>query len=105
MSPPYTVLICGVPARNVEVVNDAEPPFNDPVPSTFEPFSKVTVSPSGGAGVTTAVKVTASPRVDGFGEDVSAVVVVLADGLSSNATPQPPSPGQLLDVPPPYVVP
>jgi hypothetical protein len=55
--------------------------------------------------VTTAVKITASPRVDGFGEEVSTVAVARADGLSSNATPQPPVPGQLLDVPPPYVVP
>ena len=36
-SPAYTALICGVPTRNVEVVNDAEPPVNDPVPSTVEP--------------------------------------------------------------------
>jgi hypothetical protein len=90
---------------NVEVVNVAEPPFNDSVPNTFEECLKVTVSPSGGAGVTTAEKVTPSPRIEGFGEEVSTIVVTRADGLSSNATPQPPVPGQLLDVPPPYVVP
>lgn len=53
----------------------AEPSLKVPVPSTFLPFIKEVVSPSGGAGVTTAVKVTTSPYVDGFGEEVSVVVV------------------------------
>jgi hypothetical protein len=102
MSPPYTALIWGESPANIEVVNVAEPPFNDPVPSTvFPTWTKATFSPSGGAGVTTAVKVTACPRVDGFGEELSMVVVTRAAGLTSIAAPQPPVPGQLLDVPPP----
>src|SRR5208337_4982991 len=78
ISPPHTTLIALAPARNVEVVKLAEPPLNDPVPSTVVPSLNVTVSPSGGAPeleVTTAVKVTACPYVDGLGEDESAVVV------------------------------
>src|SRR5277367_5959755 len=91
LSPPYTALTWGVPACNAEVVNTAVPPFNGAVPSAFETL-KVTVSPFGGAGVTTAVKVTACPRVDGFGEEVRTVVVTLADGFTSITKPQPPVP-------------
>ena len=65
-----------------------------PFPVPFYPFMNETVSPLGGAGVTTAVKVTACSIRDGFGEEVSTVVVTRADGLSSNATPQPLVPGQ-----------
>jgi predicted small secreted protein len=78
-SPPYTALIASVPAGSVEVLKLAEPPLNAPVPSTVVPFMNETVSPSGGGAprleVTVAVKVTACPYVDGFGEDVSVVVV------------------------------
>jgi len=39
----------------------AEPPLRVPVPKVVDPFRNVTVSPSGGAGVTTAVNVTTRP--------------------------------------------
>jgi hypothetical protein len=48
-----------VPAGSVEVLKLAEPPLRVPVPHVVEPFRKVTVSPFGGAGVTTTVNVTA----------------------------------------------
>jgi hypothetical protein len=49
------------------------------VPSTVAPYLNVTVSPSGMMPLvedTVAVKVTADPRIDGFGDDVNTVVVV-----------------------------
>jgi hypothetical protein len=60
-SPPYAALTDVVPTSRVEVEKLAEAPPNVPVPSTVVPFSKETVSPSGGAGVTAAVKVTDCP--------------------------------------------
>ena len=87
-----------VPILSVEVTKLAAPPLNVPVPSTVVPFMNETVSPFGGAPaaeLTTAVKVTASPEVDGFGEDVSVVVVIsIGRGVTSNATALlPPPPG------------
>jgi len=78
-SPPYTAVIELLPTGSVEVVRLAEPPLNVTVSSTVVPLINVTVSPFGGAPaleVTTAVKVTACSCVDGFGEDVSVVLLV-----------------------------
>src|SRR5208283_5782859 len=89
-SPPYTAVTDVVPTLSVEVTNVAVPSLNVPVPKTVLPFMNETVSPSGGAGVTTAVKVTASPYVDGFGAEVSVVVVLVTfAGVSLNTVPQP----------------
>jgi hypothetical protein len=66
------------PTGRVEVVRLAEPLSKAPVPKTFVPSINVTVSPSGGApalAVTSAVKVTACPDEDGFGEEESVVLV------------------------------
>ena len=60
-SPLYLALMLNVPAASVEVLKLAEPLLRLPVPNVVEPFRNATVSPSGGAGVTTAVKVTACP--------------------------------------------
>src|SRR5271166_1515960 len=46
-------------------------------------------SPSGGAGVTVAVKVTASPETDGFSEEVHVIVVFAAWAFTSNTVPMP----------------
>ena len=58
-SPPYNAAILVVPRGSAEVTKLANPPLNDPVPSTVFPFVNEMVSPSGGAGVTTAEMVTA----------------------------------------------
>jgi hypothetical protein len=58
-SPPYAALTEVVPALRVEVVKLAVPLLNGPGPSTVFPFMNETVFPSGGAGATTAVNVTA----------------------------------------------
>jgi predicted small secreted protein len=63
-SPAYFAVVESVPSGSDDVVKLAEPPLNDPVPSTVVPFMNDTVSPSGGAPaleVITAVKVTACP--------------------------------------------
>jgi hypothetical protein len=94
-SPPYTAVTVVVPFLSVEVVKLADPPLNVPVPNIVFPFVylpsiNLTVSPSGGAPrpeVTTAVKVTASPEVDGFGADVRVVVVAAAGVSKSNTVP------------------
>jgi hypothetical protein len=90
-SPAYTAVTPAVPGGRVEVEKLAEPPLSVPVPSTVLPFMNETASPFGGAPsleVTTAVKVTAWPRVEGFGEDVSVVAVEAADGFTSNTVPK-----------------
>ena len=54
------------------------PPLSVPVPNTFEPFLKVTVSPFGGGPMldaTVAEKVTACPKTEGLRLDVSLTVV------------------------------
>ncbi len=76
----YSALTEVVPTGSVEVVKVAVPLFNVPVPSTFVPFTNDTVSPLGGVptlALTVAVKVTACPEVDGFGEEVIVAVVVV----------------------------
>ncbi len=80
-SPAYTALMEMVPTGSVDVTKVAVPPLSDPVPSTVLAFMNETASPSGGApraDVTVAEKVTASPYVDGFGEDESVVAVAAA---------------------------
>jgi len=57
------------------MANVADPELSVPVPSTVFPCLNVTVSPFGGTGVTTALKVTVSPYVDGFSDEESVVVV------------------------------
>src|ERR1700678_2136082 len=77
-SPPYVALIGSLPAGRVEVVMLAEPRLSVPVRNTVVLYLNVTISPSGTTAVlelTTAVKVTACPDLDGFGEDESTVVV------------------------------
>jgi hypothetical protein len=65
------------PTASVDVVNVAFPPLSCPVPSTIFPAIKVT----GPVGLTVgdvmvAVKVTACPDVDGFGDEVSVAELV-----------------------------
>jgi hypothetical protein len=70
-------LIDVVPTWTVEVVKLAESLLNVPIPNAVVPFIKEMVSPSGGTPASeaiTAVKVTASPSADGFGEDESSRV-------------------------------
>jgi hypothetical protein len=64
-----------LPTLSEDVVNVACPaPLSVPVPSVVAPSLNVTV-PVGFDPVTVAVKVTACPRVLGFCEDCSVVVV------------------------------
>jgi hypothetical protein len=89
-SPPYTASIFDVPTGNDEVIKVAEPLLNVPVPSNVELSMKLTVSPSGGLPaleLTVAVKVTVSPEVEGFGEDVRVVLVATPDRFNSNTVP------------------
>ena len=85
-SPPYIAVIGLLPIGSAEVVTLAEPLLNAPVPNIVVFSMNVTVSPSGGApkpGVTAAVKVTACPGLDGFGEDESIVAVgVIVMGIT-----------------------
>jgi hypothetical protein len=84
------VIVC-VPADSDDVVNTARPASSGTTASTVSP-SLITVEPPSGGGaargagerspigaplarVTVAVKVTAWPAVDGFGDDVNAVTV------------------------------
>ena len=74
--PLYTAVMAFVPGVSVVVVILAEPPVRVTVPSAAVPFLNVTVP----AGVpeeeeTVAVKVTACPYVEGFGEDISATAL------------------------------
>jgi len=66
-----------VPITSAEVENDAVPPLSDTVPREFTPSKNCTV-PVDPAGDTVAVKVADCPDVDGFGNDVSVVVVPIA---------------------------
>ena len=60
-SPLYVAINLVVPTGSEEISKLAEPPPSVPVPSTVVPTMNDTVSPSGGAGETTAVKVTVAP--------------------------------------------
>ena len=78
-----------VPTGSVDVVKLAVPPLSVPVPNNVVPFINETASPFGGAPAlepTTAVNVTASPDVDGFGVDESVVVVAINVVLKRNGT-------------------
>jgi hypothetical protein len=77
-SPPYTALIEFVPTVRIEIANPAARFLSIAVSNKVAPFMNEMLSPFGGAPmleVTIAVKVTVSPYVDGFGEDLSVVVV------------------------------
>jgi hypothetical protein len=68
-----------VPTGKVVVVKVATPPDNAWVPMVVPPLRMKFTYPVGVApmdGVTVAVNVTEAPYVDGFSEEVSAVVVV-----------------------------
>ena len=78
--PPYTAVIECDPVLKDDVANVAWPlPFREPVPNVVAPSMNVTVPvgtvvfPLGPA--TVAVNVTCCPAVDGFCDDVTAVVV------------------------------
>ena len=89
-SPAYTALTLSVPPVSVEIVRVADPELKVPVPNTFVPCRNVTPSPSGGApsvDVTTAVKLTACPKVDGLSEDESLVVVLVTVALRAEGVP------------------
>jgi hypothetical protein len=58
----------------VETLRVAFPCFNTPVLIEVEPALKVT-APAAVEGETVAVKVTVWPSIDGFGDEVSSVVV------------------------------
>ena len=76
--PPYAAVIERLPPASNEVVNVATPFTSTvPVPSVAAPSINVTV-PSGIrklVSLTVAVKVTDCPKVDGFNEDSTVVVV------------------------------
>jgi hypothetical protein len=65
-----------LPAASAAVVNVATPPVSVTVPSVVVPSLKATV-PAGvpPADVTVAVNVTGCPKVDGFVEDATSVLV------------------------------
>ena len=63
-----------VSTDKADVFNIATPPDNVPVPKTVVSSLKVTV-PVAVVGVTVAVKVTRSPKVDGLSDDVTPVDV------------------------------
>ena len=68
-----------MPPARLPVMNVAVPPFRTAVPSVFGPSRNVTVPvgvPAPGAtALTVAVNDTTCPAADGFGADVSVVVV------------------------------
>jgi hypothetical protein len=77
--PEYTAVRLAVPTASVEVVTVATPEefTTAALPICVAPLKKLTV-PSGepvGVGVMVAVNVTVAPKVAGFGEGTSAVVV------------------------------
>ena len=76
-SPPYTAVIECVPCVRAEVANVAFPALTLPVPRVVAPSLNVTVPVIVPAVVeeTIAVNVTDAPTVDGFSDDVTAVVV------------------------------
>jgi hypothetical protein len=86
--PRYTAVIDCVPAWNVDVPKVAAPSMSVPFPKCKVPLTNETVP----AGVpemllTVAVNVTASPAIEGFGDEVTAVVVAAiarASGVAMN---------------------
>src|SRR6266542_1428077 len=78
-SPLYSAVIVCVPAVKVEVVNVAAPPaFKATGAPRFVPLSLNCAVPVGvpALEVTVAVKVTLCPKLEGFNEESSAVVVL-----------------------------
>ena len=73
-SPPYAAVSGCVATESDEIVNVATPLLSDPVPRVVAPSLKVTV-PVAVDGDTVAVSVTEAPKVEGFSEEVNAVVV------------------------------
>jgi hypothetical protein len=75
---PYTAVIDATPAGNFLGVKPATPPLSSAVPIVAVPFLKVT-DPVGvplNSGVTVAVKVTDCPKVEGFSDETTDVVVL-----------------------------
>lgn len=79
VSPPYDAVIECEPTASAEVVNVAVPLDNVAVPSVVVPSRNVTVPDGvpapGPTAVTVAVKVTLCPKVDGFSDELTVVVV------------------------------
>ena len=98
-SPPYSAVMLFEPTVSDAIDKVAVPDVKVPVPMIVEPFLKVTVPPGGvpeatelifpllsklmfppvgvpEEPVTVAVKVTDSPKTEGFAEDANAVVVL-----------------------------
>lgn len=75
--PAYTTVIVWLPLESVVRASVAFPLPKDLVPRLVAPSMNVTfpVGVPEIAGVTVAVKVTEVPKVDGFNEDVTAVVL------------------------------
>jgi hypothetical protein len=70
-------MVCG-PIVSAAMVNDALPPLTAAVPKGVTPSKNCTVPVGPEEGLTVAVKVTCCPKVDGFSDDVSVVVVLAA---------------------------
>jgi hypothetical protein len=85
--PLYVAVTMSEPLGTAEVVNDATPPLNVPDPSVLVPILNVTppVGVPSYCGVTIAVNVTACPRLDGFGDELSAVIVAALLTISLSA--------------------
>jgi hypothetical protein len=66
------------PTASVDVVSDAVPPLKATAPNGVAPSKNCTVPIGPEDGLTVAVNVAGCPNVDGFRDDVSVVVVVIA---------------------------
>ena len=68
-----------MPTAKADVVNVASPPLSVPVPMGLPPSRKVTVPVGvpvpGGTGETVAVKVTDWPKIEGFCDEITVVVL------------------------------
>jgi hypothetical protein len=76
--PWYAAFMEAVPTPRAVVVKVATPPVSVALPSVALPFLNVTV-PVGvplNSGATVAVKVTESPKVEGFSEEVNVTALV-----------------------------
>src|SRR5271154_1201758 len=84
-SPRYCAVIEREPAASVEVVKVAVPAASVPFPMVVAPSKNVTepVIVPAVAEVTVAVKVTFAPVVDGFSDDVTALVVAARPGCTA----------------------
>lgn len=84
-SPLYTAVIEWLPTESVDVDNDAVPALSVTVPMGLAPSRNCTV-PVAPAGDTVAVNVTLSPKVEGFRDDESAVVVATTTPFTTCVT-------------------